>query len=121
MVRDRRENVRAARIVGRTVMAVVVTRLPRSQNFGHESDVRDGQPQRFDARQSLLVGERGHFAAQLVERLVQIEHATALANVGCPPLGDGGDATASLLCGVAAAARGRSGGGRVIAVGGGDL
>lgn len=125
---DRRENIRATRIVHRTQMRAVV-RLSGGQNFGHEADVRDGQPQRFDARQPLLVGECGYFAAQLVERFVQVEHATALANVGRPPLGDGSDATARLLRRTAAAAtRGATvvDGARivvavVISVGAGDL
>lgn len=125
---DRRENVRAARIIHHTQMVAVI-RLTGGQNLGHKADVRDGQPQRFDARQPFLVGERGHLAAQLVERLVQIEHAPALANVGRPPLSDGGDATARLLCSAAAAAaRGAAvmTDGRIVmtavtGVGGGDL
>lgn len=48
----------------------------------HERDVRDGEPQGLDARQPLLVRERRHFPAQLVERLVQIEHAPPLPDVG---------------------------------------
>lgn len=57
-----------------------------TQELCHEANVGDGQSQRLDARQSLLVGERGHLATQLVERLVQVEHATALANIGSTAL-----------------------------------
>lgn len=65
----------------------IVARLVRvggcaAQELCHEADVGDGQSQRLDARQSLLVGECGHLATQLVERLVKVEHATAFANIG---------------------------------------
>jgi len=61
-------------------------RRGRLQQFGHEPDVRDGQPERFDPGQPLFVRERGHFAPELVERLVQVVHAPALAYVGRTPL-----------------------------------
>lgn len=61
-------------------------RRGRLQQFGHEPDVRDGQPERFDPGQPLFVRERGHFAPELVKRLVQVVHAPALAYVGRTPL-----------------------------------
>lgn len=46
----RRENVRAAWILRRVdAVVVMVIRLTGGQNLRHESDVRDSQPQRFDA------------------------------------------------------------------------
>lgn len=68
-----------------------------AQEFRHEANVGDGQTKRLDARQSLLVGESGHLAAQLVERLVQVEHATPLADVGCASLCHRGDTASRLL------------------------
>ena len=48
----------------------------------HKGNVRDGQTEGFDPRQTFLIGERWHFASQLVKRFVQVEHATSLADVG---------------------------------------
>lgn len=56
-------------------------RLPRQQ-LGHERDVGDCEAERLDAWQTLFVGKRRHFTAQLVERFVQIEHAPSLTDVG---------------------------------------
>ncbi len=48
----------------------------------HKGNVSDGQTEGFDPRQTFLIGERWHFASQLVKRFVQVEHATSLADVG---------------------------------------
>lgn len=56
------------------------------QQVRHERDVDDGQPQRVDTGQSLLVGECGNFPPQLVKRLVQAEHPLPLPHVGRLPL-----------------------------------
>jgi len=72
-------------------------RRRRLEQLGHEADVRDGQPERLDPGQALLVRERGHLAPQLVERLVQVVHAPALAYVGRAPLRQRGHAPTDFL------------------------
>lgn len=59
-----------------------VGRFLAADDVRHERNVRDRQAQRLDSREALLVGERRHALAQRVERLVQVEHATSLADVG---------------------------------------
>lgn len=66
-----------------------MTGLP--QQVGHEGDVDDGQAERVDARQPLLVGEGGDFPPQLIERFVQAEHPLPLAHVGRLSLDHGDD------------------------------
>ena len=68
------------------------------QQLRHEANVRYRQAQCFDARQPFLVREGGHFAAQLVERFVQVEHAAPFAYVGCAPLCHRGYSAARFLC-----------------------
>jgi len=72
-------------------------RRRRLEQLGHEADVRDGQPERLDPGQALLVRERGHLAPQLVERLVQVVHAPALAYVRRAPLRQRGHAPTDFL------------------------
>lgn len=57
-----------------------MTVLP--QQVGHEGDVDDGQPERVDARQPLLVGEGGDFPPQLIKRFIQAEHPLPFPHVG---------------------------------------
>lgn len=52
------------------------------QQVGHEGDVDDGQPERVDARQPLLVGECGHFPPQLIKGFIQAEHPLPFPHVG---------------------------------------
>ena len=56
--------------------------------FRHEGDVDDGQTERFDARQFLLVGKDRHDFAQLIEGFVQTEHTLTFADVGGTALSD---------------------------------
>lgn len=46
------------------------------QHLLEQRDVCDGQPQRVNLAEALLVGERGHVAAQLVERRVDAAEIT---------------------------------------------
>ena len=71
-----------------------VIRLLSSDHLRHEPDVGDGDAQRLDSRQLLLVGKRRHLSAQFVERLVQVEHPLPFPYVGRPTLCDGRGATA---------------------------
>ena len=50
----------------------------RRQQLPQQSDVRDGQAQRVDLGQPLLVWERGHVHAQLVERRVDAAESQAI-------------------------------------------
>lgn len=67
--------------------------------LGHEANVRDCQTKCLNPRQMLLVGECGDLPAQLIESFVQVEHPTAFADVGRPPLGNGGDSATRFLGG----------------------
>lgn len=72
-------------------------RRRRLEQFGHEADVRDSQPECFDPGQTFLVRKRGHLAPELVKRLVQVVHAPALAYVGRAPLRQRGHAPSDFL------------------------
>lgn len=65
------------------------------QQVAHEGDVDDGQAERVDARQSLLVGEGGDFPPQLIKRFVQAEHPLPFPHVCRLPLAHGDDPPAS--------------------------
>lgn len=69
-VRDVRNVVLGQGVRGGRLDRVASGRRRRLQQLGHETDVRDGQPERFDPRQAFLVRECGHFAPELVKRLV---------------------------------------------------
>lgn len=81
-----------ARIPGRPLGALeAAPQAPLHVGFGltagqedvpEEGDVGDGQAERVDLGQALLVGEGGHAAAELVEGRVDAEHHPALAEVG---------------------------------------
>lgn len=58
----------------------------RQQDLPQQRDVGDGEPQGVDLRQSLLVGESGHVAAQLLEGRVDAQHPLPLPDVGGVPL-----------------------------------
>lgn len=60
----------------------------------HEANVRHGQPECVDARQSLLIGERGDALPQSIKRRVQVVHAPSLAYVGCATLSNRGHSPA---------------------------
>lgn len=61
------------------------------QQVRHEGDVDDGQTERVDAGQPLLVGERGNFPPQFIKRLVQAKHPLPFPHVGRLPLDHGDD------------------------------
>lgn len=69
----------------------------REEDLAEERDVGDGQPERVNFGQALLIWEGGYAAAELVEGRVDAEHPLPLADVGGLPL--------------AAERRGRQGGG----------
>lgn len=75
-----------------------MTVLP--QQVGHEGDVDDGQAERVDARQSLLVGEGGDLPPQLVKRFVQAEHPLPFPHVCRLSLDHGDDPPPSGFTGV---------------------
>jgi len=104
-VRGRLQRVRGGHGRRQLDVAVVADRVtaragrrPRGlEQLGHETDVGDGQPERLDSGQALLVRERRRLAPQLVERLVQVVHAPALAYVGRAPLRQRGHPPPDLL------------------------
>lgn len=75
-----------------------MTVLP--QQLGHEGDVDDGQAERVDARQSLLVGEGGDFPPQLIKRFVQAEHPLPFPHVCRLSLDHGDDPPPSGFAGM---------------------
>lgn len=75
-----------------------VTVLP--QQVGHEGDVDDGQAERVDARQPLLVGEGGDFPPQLIKRFVQAEHPLPFPHVCRLSLDHGDDPPPSGFAGM---------------------
>lgn len=56
--------------------------------LSHESDVGNRQPQRLNARESLLVRKCWHFPTEFIESFVQVEHPSSLTNIGRPSLGN---------------------------------
>lgn len=55
---------------------------PGEEDLAQKCDVRDGQPERVDFGEALLVGEGGYMAPELVEGRVDVEHPLPLADVG---------------------------------------
>lgn len=51
------------------------------QQVRHEGDIDDGQTQRFNSWQSLLVSEGRNFPPQFIKRLIQAEHPLSLPHV----------------------------------------
>lgn len=61
------------------------------QQVRHEGDVDDGQAERLDTRQPLLIGECGNFPPQFIKRFVQAKHPFPLPHIGRLSLDHGDD------------------------------